>query len=284
MHNTNNTPALSIRKLSVDLSKGFERHWFGGDAFRTAFYNAMSMSFPAGEQLFIDSVKGTLELLPEAPEHAALRQQCTDFAAQEATHRHVHAQYNAVLEQQGLKNHVEPRIWARFNNRGHLAGPRHHLAITAAYEHYTAVFAHINLTRPEMLAKASPDMHKLWCWHSLEETEHKAVAFDLYQAVGGNFGWRARWFLFASFQFFFDSLRQTTNNLWHDGTLFKPSTWFSAAQFYFGRPSRGGGWIWLTAKPLMAYLKRDFHPWQQDNRDAAQAYAQANADNWKLVR
>jgi uncharacterized protein len=280
----NTAPSMSVRKLDVDLSKGFERHWFGGDAFRTAFYNAMSMSFPAGEQLFIDSVKSTLALLPDAPEHAELRRQCTDFSAQEATHRHVHAQYNAVLEQQGLKNHIEPRIWARFKKVEHLITPRHQLAVTAAYEHYTAVFAHITLAHPEMMSSASPEMYKLWCWHALEETEHKAVAFDLYQAVGGNYRWRAHWFLFVSVQFFFDCLRQTTNNLWHDGTLFKPSTWRSATQFFFGRPSRGGGWIWLTAKPLLAYLKRDFHPWQQDNRSVAQAYAQAHTGDWKLVR
>jgi uncharacterized protein len=275
---------MSVRKLDVDLSLGFERHWFGGDAFRTAYYNALSMSFPAGEQLFIDSVKNALAMLPDIPEHAALRYQCADFAAQESTHRHVHTQYNAVLEQQGLKNHVEPRIWARFKKVEHLLTPRHHLAITAAYEHYTAVFAHISLGRPDMTANASPLMRTLWNWHALEETEHKAVAFDLYHAVGGNYRWRVRWFLFVSIQFALDSLRQTVNNLWHDGTLFKPSTWCSAAQFYFGRPARGGGWVWLTTKPLLAYLKRDFHPWQQDNRAAAQTYAAAHASDWKVVR
>ncbi len=277
-------PPMSIRKLAIDLSQGFERHWFGGDAFRTAYYNALSMSFPAGEQLFIDAVKSTLALLPDTPEHTELRRQCADFAAQESTHRHIHTQYNAALEQQGLKNHVEPRIWARFKRVEHLLTPRHQLAVTAAYEHYTAVFAHMTLGQPQMMASASPEMRKLWCWHALEETEHKAVAFDLYQAAGGNYRWRVRWFLFASVQFAVDSLRQTVNNLWHDGTLFKPSTWWSAAQFFCGRPSLGGGWVWLTTKPLLAYLKRDFHPWQQDNRSTAQTYADFHASDWKVVR
>lgn len=281
---TSSSAPLSIRKLNLDLSQGFERHWFGGDAFRTAYYNALSMSFPAGEQLFIDSVKNAIPLLSDTPENAPLRSLCADFSAQEATHRHVHEQYNAVLETQGYKNHVEARIWARFKKVEHLVTPRHHLAITAAYEHYTAVLAHITLDRPDMMASATPEMQKLWRWHSLEETEHKAVAFDLYQAVGGNYAWRIRWYLFASIQFYLDALRQTTNNLWHDGTLFKPSTWLSAAQFFFGRPSRGGGWFWLSAKPLMDYFKRDFHPWQQDNRAVAQAYASAHAQDWRLVR
>ena len=58
--------SLTIRRLLVDLHTPLPRHWCGGDAFRTAFFNALSMSFPAGEQLFIDSVKkGMAELPPE---------------------------------------------------------------------------------------------------------------------------------------------------------------------------------------------------------------------------
>lgn len=29
-------------------------------------------------------------------------------------------------------------------------------------------------------------IRNLWLWHSVEETEHKAVAFDLYQHLYGN--------------------------------------------------------------------------------------------------
>ena len=101
--------ALPVRKPDIDLHQGFARHWFGGDAFRTAYYNALSMSFPAGGQLFIESVNIALPLLADTPANAALRSLCADFAAQKATHRFVHQQYNRVLAQQGLHNHVEAR-------------------------------------------------------------------------------------------------------------------------------------------------------------------------------
>ena len=65
--------ALPVRKLDIDLHQGFARHWFGGDAFRTAYYNALSMSFPAGGQLFIESVNIALPLLADTPANAALR-------------------------------------------------------------------------------------------------------------------------------------------------------------------------------------------------------------------
>ena len=43
---------LPVRRLLIDLQTPFTRDWNGGDAFRSAFFNALSMSFPAGEQFF----------------------------------------------------------------------------------------------------------------------------------------------------------------------------------------------------------------------------------------
>ncbi len=279
---------LPIRKLHVDLSGGFERHWFKNsrgqaDAFRTAYYNAMSMTFPAGEQLFIDSVKRVQYRLPATPEHAAMHETIRDFCAQEATHRHIHAQFNGHLAKQGYRNEVERRIWARFAKHEHI-NAMHHLGITAANEHYTAVMSDALLRHQALTSGMSQAMQQVWRWHALEETEHKAVAFDLYTALGGSYLWRIRYFVYGTTMLLTDILRQTAANLHQDGALFKPSTWASAAQFFFGRPSQGGGWFWLTARPLLAYFRKDFHPNQHDNRSLALAYAQSHADDWRLVR
>ena len=53
-------PGMHIRHLQVDLSRGFARHWAGGDAYRSMLLNALSMMFPTGEQFFIDAVKAAL--------------------------------------------------------------------------------------------------------------------------------------------------------------------------------------------------------------------------------
>ncbi len=282
------TGPLPIRKLNVDLNQGFERHWHSGDAFRSAYFNALSMSFPEGEQRFIDSVQACAKLLPPEARYESLQEQIRDFSAQEATHRHMHVQYNRQLSRQGLINHWEPRVVKRFAAAADI-NPLHHLAITAAYEHYTAVLAQVMLDRPGMMAGAQPIMQHLWMWHSMEETEHKAVAFDLYQALSGSYKWRVRWFIYATLTFASDALLQTVNNLWHDRTLFKPSTWWSAAKFFFGRPgdkvhATGNGWIWLCARHLREYLRKDFHPWQQNNRAQADAYANAHQAQWRVLR
>jgi predicted metal-dependent hydrolase len=262
---------LTVRRLLVDLSKGFPRHWHGGDAFKTAYFNALSMSFPTGEQFFIDAVREAAQNLPDTPEHAALRDNLAGFTGQESNHRQVHALYNAELERQGLVNHWERRSQQRLEAaRG--INPLHNLAVTCAFEHCTAVFAHLVLTRPDLTEGAHPPMAALWRWHSVEEIEHKSVAFDLYRALGGNEPWRRHWYRYALTTFTADCVRQTVHNLWRDGTLFKAGTWVSAARFLLGRR----GMVWACIGPLRAYFRTDFHPWQHDNRALATQWLAAH--------
>ena len=52
---------LVVRRLLIDLETPFAQRWNGGDAFRSAFFSALSMSFPVGEQFFIDAVREGLK-------------------------------------------------------------------------------------------------------------------------------------------------------------------------------------------------------------------------------
>jgi uncharacterized protein len=281
------SPSMSIRALQIDFSQGFDRRWFGGDAFRSAFFNAMSMTFPLGEQSFIDSIKGVDHLIDQQidseAERNSLRAQLTDFSAQEATHRHIHAQYNTVLQSQGFENRVEERIHKRLE-RYKTEHPMNLLAATCAYEHYTAVMSEVMLKNPAASEAMQPMMRRLWLWHALEETEHKAVAFDLYKRLGGHERGRIVAYLLAMVFFQMDAFLQTTNNLWRDGSLCKPSTLWGMLTFYFGRPSRGNGWIWMTTRPLLTYFRRDFHPNQLGEPALPYAYANEHAQDWRVVR
>lgn len=60
---------LAVRRLLIDLDTPPARHLCGGDAIRTAWFNALSMSFPSGEQFFIDAVRARVQTLP-GPERA----------------------------------------------------------------------------------------------------------------------------------------------------------------------------------------------------------------------
>src|SRR3990167_2536916 len=94
---------LIVRRLLIDLETPFARQWNGGDAFRTAWFNALSMSFPVGEQFFIDAVKLGLKALPD-DQREAMAAQVQGFIGQEATHRRIHALFNTQLERQGHVN------------------------------------------------------------------------------------------------------------------------------------------------------------------------------------
>ncbi|MEZ0309767.1 MAG: metal-dependent hydrolase, partial [Ramlibacter sp.] len=183
---------LTVRRLLIDMEAPIPRHWCGGDAFRTALFNALSMSFPVGEQFFIDSVRnGFKELQPDQQER--FRAEVQGFVGQEATHRRLHSLYNAHLEKQGLVNEWEPRSRERLALMEGI-DVRHWLGITAANEHFTAIMADWMLANPDLLGGDDPRLTTLWLWHSAEESEHKSTAFDLYQALGGNHEWRITWF------------------------------------------------------------------------------------------
>lgn len=267
---------LVVRRLLIDLDTPFPGRWNGGDAFRSALFNALSMSFPVGEQYFIDSVRKGLATLPAAQRrgHAA---EVQGFVGQEATHRRIHALFNAHLERLGYRNEIEQRTLRRLAANAQV-DVRNHLAATAATEHFTAIFADWLLRHPEALEGAEPRLQTLWRWHCAEESEHRNTAFDIYQAASGHHGWRIRVFRYITLTFLSDVLRQTVRNLWHDGSLMRWSTWQSAGKLLFARDGmiRGNVSLWRD------YLAADFHPSRHD-ASRSRAWLSDNAAQYAVV-
>lgn len=253
--------ALTVRRLRVDLDTAVPRHWNGGDPFRTAMFNALSMSFPAGEQVFIDSVRRGLAGL-DAAARERFDEEARGFIGQEATHRRIHQRFNEHLARQGLVNHWEPRIRRRVARLERLAAdePRAWLAVTAATEHLTAMLSEHLLAHPSQLEGSEPRLRDLWLWHASEESEHRCTAFDLYRALGGNEKWRRRMFMLVSWHFATDLLRQTLHNLWRDGTWWHGRTWRSGWTTLFGAE----GLVRCHWRGWRRYLDADFHPGQAD--------------------
>ena len=234
------------------------------------------MSFPVGEQFFIDSVRLGLKTLPAA-EQEKYATETQGFIGQEATHRRIHSLFNAQIEKHGLINHWAPRAEKRLQ-RLSTFHPRHWLAITAATEHFTAVFAEWMLRNPDLFEGTETRLQTLWLWHSAEESEHKSTAFDLYRALGGTDSSRIKWFKHITLLFLLDLLRQTVNNLDRDGTLWQWLTWKSAASFLFGRQ----GMVRLSYQPWRAYKKTDFHP-NQLASDLSVNWLQNHTDTYAVV-
>lgn len=267
---------LGVRRLLIDLQAPIDARWNGGDAFRSAFFNALSMSFPVGEQYFIDSVRSGLRMLPEA-DRARFAEEVQGFVGQEATHRRLHALFNAHLARAGLRNDIEQRAIRRLAANAH-RDPRVHVAATAATEHFTAIFAHWLMRHPEALEGAEPRLQTLWMWHAAEESEHRSTAFDLYQALSGDHRWRIRLFRYVSVTFLWDLARQTAINLWHDGRALRWSTWRSGWRLLLARE----GMFRASFGAWRDYFARDFHPSQQDAA-AAGAWLREHSAQYSVV-
>jgi predicted metal-dependent hydrolase len=273
--------AITARVPKVDWSQGFDRHWNGGNPAVSHAFNALSFLFPQAERFFIQVAREVASSLDTTTD-CTLAEAVQGFIAQESCHSHQHNQYNVVLEQQGFENVVEKFI-SRLQVRSHRDfSPLTKLAIVCGYEHYTAILGNYILSNPAVLRPASPDMALVWGWHSAEETEHKAVCFDLYRAAGGGWFRRVLVFLAVTLNFCLMFGRLYSSLLYRDGCL-KPlrlsRTIWQSARFFFGV----SGVAWHLLGHGIRYLSPWFHPWNQDNRSKLQAWLSTNHSRLRAV-
>ncbi|CAB3759225.1 metal-dependent hydrolase [Burkholderia sp. MSh2] len=175
------SPPIPRRDLRFPLDDAVPRYWYRGWCHVTRFFDAFSIMFPLGERFFIDSVAHFRDKIPAG---TPLADDVAGFIHQEATHIREHRAYNQRLAAQGAPVDALEALIRRRQQTSLAAMPAlTRLALTACLEHYTAILADQLLTHPEILDGAEPTMAAIWRWHAVEETEHKAVAFDVLATV-----------------------------------------------------------------------------------------------------
>ena len=250
---------INPRNLHFDI-EALSGDWHGGDAFRTAFFNSLSIMFPIGEQHFIDAVKHYRSRVTDPD----LAENVRGFTAQEYVHRREHQAYNETLcEARGFKlEELEGPIRRRQEWALRTLPAVAHLASTVAYEHWTAMLADSLLRKPQDLEGADPQIAALWRWHAIEESEHKAVAFDVYRTIGGSLSLRRWMMIVITFQFFWHTFRNMHIMLKsYQGSRLK--LWRNGLKFLFGK----GGVYRGLGRTYFDYFRADFHPWDHDNKD-----------------
>ncbi len=256
-----NDLSIEVRNMTFELEKILATDWADNDPFLTAFFNAMSISFPSGERNFIDSVRAYEDRITDPK----LASEVKDFYQQEAIHSREHRKYNRLLCQQ--RGYDLAKLERVFLNRLESAKknprytPRVNLAATVSSEHFTATFGE-NILEGRLIKSMPAAMAELWQWHSLEELEHKSVAFDIYNQIGGSFKMRTSVMRFAMFFLFKDTLSVAVKMLRHDKQLWKWKTFKSVAKFLFSKD----GFIRAHVPAYKAFFQQDFHPWEIDNR------------------
>jgi predicted metal-dependent hydrolase len=267
VHRLASARKLTVRPLSLALDGRTPRHWMDGDPFETHLMNAFSLVFPSGERFFMRSVRA----LRQHVKSAALQQQVNDFLAQEAFHSREHHAFNLWLKQFKLPitgiERVAEEITVRDEGR---RTPIQNLALTAALEHFTAVMAKFLLTHPEFLARIHPTLQPLWLWHAVEELDHKAVAFDVFEAAGGTYATRATWMLAAMVGMVTSSLYLQWHLMRRDGQATNVRSYARGLWRYLGPK----GHVVELMPELLRYFRPDFHPWESDDT-ALLAHAEA---------
>jgi hypothetical protein len=184
---TSTAPARKVptRRISFEESlQDLPRHFADdGDLILSHLAASLSAVFPDGEDFFVRSVRHFRDQITD-PE---LKKQVNGFIGQEAMHGREHRAFNDRLSQLGYPTKLFEKVTrVGLTARERIAPAKANLAATAALEHFTATLAELVLTSEDAQQLfGHQEVRNLFLWHALEESEHKAVAFDVYKAVGG---------------------------------------------------------------------------------------------------
>ncbi|MEB3733037.1 metal-dependent hydrolase [Halopseudomonas pachastrellae] len=216
------------------------------------------MAVPRWRAFFIDSVRHFRDRVTDPQQQALIK----GFIGQEgpvvSTSNTTTGCRRLATTLSGLTQPVRRRI--AYANK-HLS-PERRLAGTVAMEHFTAIMADSVLRELRWFEGSDEAMRRIWRWHALEETEHKAVAFDLYMQVCGDRKLLREAMRFSTWFF----LRDVTRGVWHmlkrDGHQWDVRLWW-----------RGMRWLWGAAASFRAcgaliatFIARTFTPGSMTTR------------------
>lgn len=263
---------ITVRKAQFN-PKAIRRHYFANSPIMSHLLTALSSTFPIGEQFFVHSVRNVRDKVKDEK----LQAQITAFIGQEAMHSKAHAEFNDAWRSDDY-NLDRFQAWlARKDQYVKNLHPKIQLAITCAFEHFTALLGGYILRHPEVLSTLDDDAVKLWVWHAIEEIEHRAVAFDVYQAVYGD-----------------DKIRRMIMRSVTTG--FASLTLYSATKLFMqdrkkSLPKIGGNifGLYLLAKMLiqmfpeyLSYYQKDFHPADIDYSKIVQYWKGRLAEDYQV--
>jgi predicted metal-dependent hydrolase len=265
-------PIVPREKLQFGLDGDIPKYWMDGDAFKSRFWDALSIIFPPGEKYFMSSVR---EFRAQITDPQML-QDIQDFNRQEAQHTLVHRQDNDRLRRQGVDVDALTKIVDQMLNVEYrkIYSPGYNLAITSALEHFTSIIAHSLFDKRDVMKGADPRVRAMYSWHAIEEVEHKGVAYDVMQDYA-KVGYAKRaWALVHSSWMFPRTIFVVQRRLMiHDGyTLPQRMGLMLKGVWWMLKP---GGLLQPMLKHYWTYYKPGFHPWQEADQPGYEQWLSA---------
>jgi len=232
-----------------------------GDPVARAWFIALSCSFPRGEAMFIEGVKQNRDGAPPM-----LAAQIRDFIKQEVNHSREHLAFNRRAVDAGYDLTTIDANVARTVNETLAKPPIVILCVTVALEHFTAMFAKQFLQRPDLHADGMIGGPDLWLWHSVEEIEHKGVAYDTWLHATRDWSDWKRWsvrsliMLSVTVRFLHHRSHDARDILAQEGI----TGWRAIGgklRYLFVRP----GMLRRIFPAWLDYFRPGFHPWDHDD-------------------
>jgi predicted metal-dependent hydrolase len=255
---------VQTRRLELDYGSDehLPRHYVQGDVGMSHVVSMLSSVFPEGEDFFVRTVRNYRADIAD-PE---LKSQVSGFIGQEAMHGREHRNFNDRLRALGYPTRLMDRITKYGLGFGEKVLPKSvQLAITAALEHYTATLAETLLTDAEASDLLDVDeVRSLFMWHALEESEHKSVAFDVYQTVSGNHWIRVGVMNATTLGFLGGVVLAVGLSLLRDPITYRHPVRVLRSLYALRRSP------WLRSdvrRRIRDYNRRDFHPDDHDNAE-----------------
>ncbi len=243
--------------LDFGLDGDIPQYWLNGDAFRTRFVDALSLTFPVGERFFISAVRRYRDQITDEQLKAEVR----DFMRQEGQHGIIHNQWNDRLREQGVTvDEFEDFCQKYFDWQFRVLPKSWPLAHTAGVEHLTAIMADALFGHPEFFDGADERMRAVFAWHAIEEFEHKSVAFDvLTKVAGASYLTRAGVMFMSLFAFQVFTLNFVRQILKRDGfSLTQRAKLWAGGLWWLYKPN--GGVFTRMTPAVLQYFKPGFHP------------------------
>ena len=251
--------AIKPQRMGFEFGEKVPHYWLDNSYILSHTMNALSVLFPQGEQFFVDSVRYYQDQINDPK----LKKEVRGFIGQEAMHSLEHKSMNQHVRDQGmpveeLEEHLEVVLGIAKK-----LPKRHQLAITCALEHLTAMMADMLLERSDVREDMHETMRPLWVWHAIEETEHKAVTYDVFKQVGGTYAERTFYLAFSTAALGVVASYFTTRMMLNDRKNFSLKDSALGLWRMWGK----NGTFSSLVPTWLEYFKPGFHPWDHDNSE-----------------
>ena len=243
-----------------------DRHYVNGDLIMSHVVAVLSAMFPEGEDFFVRAVRAHAGEITDPQ----LKAQVAGFIGQEVTHGREHRALNERLQQMGYPTRRVDK-WVRIGlaRNERWFPPKVQLAMTAALEHYTAALAETLLTDERAQALlGETEVRSMLLWHALEESEHKAVAFDVFQTVVGSEKVRIRSMRFTTVAFLVNVVFHTVLSMLADRATYNPRRLGKSLAELRHSPFLSRD----VVRRIRAYNKVGFHPDDNDNTELLETW------------